>query len=63
MRRISQDYAAVKDGRCEVCQRRILPGMYIFNVELKGGRKGVAHSLCEHELLKKTEEGRNEPRE
>jgi len=57
MKRISQDYMAVREGHCEICQRTILPGMYVFNVELRGGRRGIAHSLCEQEL-KKLSEGR-----
>jgi hypothetical protein len=57
LRRVSQDYVAIKAGRCEICQRQILSGMYVFDCELRSGRQGVAHSLCEPEL-KKTEEGR-----
>jgi hypothetical protein len=52
MRRISGDYVATKAGRCEICQRAILPGMYCFDVELRGGRRAKCHSLCEEELKK-----------
>ena len=55
MKRISRDYMTVREGKCEVCQRRILPGMYVFDVELKTGRKGTAHSICERELKSKAE--------
>jgi hypothetical protein len=54
MRRISGDYSAVTEGQCVICFRHVYPGMTIFSVELKGGRRGVAHSLCE--ALKKSEE-------
>ena len=46
----------VRVAKCEICQRTVLPGMYVFDLELRSGRRGVAHSLCEAEL-KKTEEG------
>lgn len=52
MQRISSDYISNREANCEICHRRMFKGMYIFNVELASGRKGVAHSLCE---VKKTE--------
>ena len=53
MKRVSRDYIAIGVGKCEICQRQILPGMYVFDVELRNKRKGVAHSLCEMELQSK----------
>ena len=52
MKRISQDYSAMKNGKCEICGYRIFGGMWIFDVELKNGRKGQAHSTCERVLKK-----------
>lgn len=52
MKRVSGDYIANTEGKCKVCSRRIFPGMYVFNVELRGGKRGVAHSLCEKKLSK-----------
>jgi ribosomal protein L32 len=52
MRRVSGDYVATKVSRCEICQRAILPGMYCFDVELRSGRRALAHSLCEEEYKK-----------
>lgn len=54
MKRVSGDYIADSEAQCKICSRRILPGMYVFNVELRGNKRGVAHSLCEQKLLKKT---------
>ena len=54
MNRISQDYMAVSVAKCEICQRTVLPGMYAFDIGLRSGRRGIAHSLCEIEY-KKTE--------
>lgn len=51
MKRISGDYIANVEGKCKICGRAIFPGMYVFDVELRGGRRGVAHSLCEKESL------------
>ena len=50
MKRISLDYIANSEGRCKVCKNKILPGMYIFDVQLRGGKRGVAHSLCERKM-------------
>jgi len=50
MKRISLDYVAIEEGRCKLCKRRILPGMYIFALELRGGKRAIAHSLCERKL-------------
>jgi len=52
VKRVSGDYIANTEGKCKVCSRRIFPGMYVFNVELRGGKRGVAHSLCEKKLSK-----------
>ena len=52
MKRISQDYSAMKNAKCEICGYRILGGMWIFDVELKNGKKGQAHSTCERALKK-----------
>lgn len=49
MKRISRDYASIREGQCALCYRQVYPGMTIFSVELRGGRKGIAHSLCETE--------------
>ena len=57
MKRVSRDYIAIGAGKCEICQRQILPGMYVFQVELKSGRLGTAHSICETELKSKTGTG------
>ncbi len=54
MKRVSGDYISNREANCEICHRRMFKGMYIFNVELASGRKGVAHSLCGSEF-KKTE--------
>jgi len=50
MKRISTDYISTQPGRCKVCGNRILPGMYVFDVELRGGKRAIAHSLCEQKL-------------
>lgn len=47
MKRISGDYIANTEGKCKICGRAIFPGMYVFNLELRGGKRAVAHSLCE----------------
>ena len=47
MKRTSGDYVAIQSVKCEICGRQVFQGMYIYMVELRGGRKGVAHSLCE----------------
>ncbi len=46
MKKISSDYIATEQGKCEICGRQIFEGMYVFTIELRGGRKGVAHSTC-----------------
>lgn len=51
MKRVSQDYRTVREVICAVCQRRIMQGMYVCDVELESGKKGVAHSLCEVKKL------------
>lgn len=50
MKRISLDYVATEEGRCKLCKRRVFPGMYIFALELRGGKRAIAHSLCERKL-------------
>ena len=50
MKRISGDYIANEPGKCKICGRAIFPGMYVFNLELRGNKRGVAHSLCEQKL-------------
>jgi len=50
MKRISLDYIADSEAKCKVCGRRILPGMYIFAVGLRGGKRGLAHSACEQKI-------------
>ena len=52
MKRVSGDYVTNIEGKCKICSRRILPGMYVFNVELRGNKRGVAHSLCEQKMKK-----------
>lgn len=58
MRRISQAYVYVRAraAACEICHRRVLPGMFCFSVRLGSDREGIAHSLCEPELKKLSEE-------
>ena len=58
MKRLSSDYRAMREGRCELCGRRILAGMSVFNVELTKGGKGVAHSACESKIKGKAEKKR-----
>jgi hypothetical protein len=53
MKRISFDYSAVTEDICRVCGRAILPGMTVYNVVLKSGKKAVIHSLCERKEVKK----------
>ena len=48
MERVSQDYLATGEASYEMCGRSIYPSMYVFQIELRGGRRGVAHSLCEN---------------
>jgi len=50
MKRISRDYVAVSEARCKVCKNRILPGMYVFDVQLRGNKRALAHSLCERKM-------------
>lgn len=52
MKRVGFDYSAIRHGHCEICHRSIYLGMTIFNLELRNGRHGVAHALCESELKK-----------
>jgi len=52
MKRISGDYIANEPGKCKICGRAILPGMFVFNIELRSGKRGVAHSLCEKKMKK-----------
>jgi len=52
MKRISRDYLSNRNATCEICHRGIFRGMYVFDVELASGRRGVAHSLCESALKK-----------
>jgi len=60
MKRVSGDYIANEPGKCKICGRAIFPGMYVFNLELRGGRRGVAHSLCEQQLKSKIKSGRQD---
>ena len=57
MKKISSDYIATGQGKCEICGRQVFEGMYVFNVQMRGGRKGVAHSTCEVELKLRTKKG------
>jgi len=50
VKRISQHYVADSEARCKVCGRRIFPGMYVFAVGLRGGKRGLAHSACEQKM-------------
>lgn len=50
MKRITTDYISTQEGRCKICGNKIYPGMYIFDVELRGGKRAMAHSLCERKL-------------
>lgn len=50
MKRVSLDYAATEEGICKICGRKIYPGMYVFDVKLRGNKLAVAHSLCEQKL-------------
>ena len=47
MRRTGFDYTAIKEDVCPACGRAILPGMTVYNVVLKSGKKATIHSLCE----------------
>lgn len=52
MKRISLDYMAAKPGTCKICGNRIFPGMFVFDVQLQKGKRGVVHALCERKIVK-----------
>ena len=49
MKKISSDYIATGQGKCEICGRQVFEGMYVFNVQMKSGRNGIVHSTCKCE--------------
>lgn len=51
-KRISQDYLATEERWCNLCGSKILPGMKVFDFEIREGLVDTYHSEEEPEIYK-----------